>query len=116
MYDMGLMIQLYEIYICGIYIYIYIYILLYICIYAPICIYCIYIYIFIYIFIYIYIYIYIYIIYIKTKTEQFCISFEICSLILDLFLLTYEHIYNVTYNRYVQLTISSVMRVYYRVV
>ena len=72
--------------------------------------------IYIYLYIYLYIYIYIYIIYIKTKTEQFCISFEICSLILDLFLLTYEHICNVTYNRYVQLTISSVIRVYYRVV
>ena len=67
----------------------------------------------VYIFIY---YIYIYIIYIKIKTEQFCISFEICSVILNLFLLTYEHIYNVTYNRYVQLTIGSVIRVYYRVV
>ena len=54
--------------------------------------------------------------YIKIKTEQFCISFEICSVILNFFLLTYEHIYNVTYNRYVQLTMGSVIRVYYRVV
>ena len=67
---------------------------------------------------YVYIaYIYIlYILYIKIKTKQFCISFEICPVILNLFLLTYEHIYNVTYNRYVQLTICSVIRVYYRVV
>ena len=50
----------------------------------------------VYIFIY---YIYIYIIYIKIKTEQFCISFEICSIVLNLLLLTYEHIYNVTYNK-----------------
>ena len=33
------------------------------------------------------------------KTEQFCISFEICSIILNLFLLTHEYIY-VTYNWY----------------
>ena len=33
------------------------------------------------------------------KIEQFCISFEICSIILNLFLLTHEYIY-VTYNRY----------------
>ena len=100
---MGLMIQVYEIYICGMYI-------VYIYIYAPTCIYCIYIYI------YIFIHMYIYYVYIEIKTEQFCISFEICSVILNLFLLTYEHIYNVTYNRYVQLTIGSVIRVYYRVV
>ena len=68
-----------------------------------------------YIYIYIFIYIYILYIYIKIKTEQSCISFEICSIILNLFLLTYEHIYNVTCNRYVQLTIASVIRVYYRV-
>ena len=36
------------------------------------------------------------------KTEQFCISLEICSIILNLFLLTHEHIY-VMYNRYMQL-------------
>ena len=43
----------------------------------------IYIYIFIYMYIYVYIYLYIciYIIYIKIKTEQFCVSFEICSVI-----------------------------------
>ena len=98
MYDMGLMIQVYEIYICGIYIYI---------------VYIYYIYIHQYVYI---VYIYIYISYIKIKTKQFCISFEICPVILNLFLLTYEHIYNVTYNRYVQLTICSVIRVYYRVV
>ena len=64
----------------------------------------------------VYIYIYIYILYIKIKTEQFCVSFEICSDILNLFLLTYEHIYNVTYNRYAQLTIGSVIKVYDRVI
>ena len=101
---MGLMIQVYEIYLCGMYI-------VYIYIYAPTCIYCIYIYIYIYI--YIFIHMYIYYIYIEIKTEQFCISSEICSVILNLFLLTYEYIYNVTYNRYVQLTIGSIIRVYY---
>ena len=45
------------------------------------------------------VYIYIYILYIKIKTKQFCISFKICSVILSLLLLTYEHIYNVTYNK-----------------
>ena len=50
------------------------------------------------------------------KTEQSCISFEICYVVLNLFLLTYEHIYNVGYNRYMQLTIGSVIKVYYRVV
>ena len=49
------------------------------------------------------------------KTEQFCISFEICFVISSLFLLTYEHLCNVTYNRYMELTIGSVIRVYYRV-
>ena len=34
------------------------------------------------------------------KTEQFYIRFKICSVILNLFLLTYEHIYNVMYNGY----------------
>ena len=72
--------------------------------------------VYVYIYIYVCIYIYINILYIKIKTEQFCISFEICCFILNLFLLTYEHIYNVTYNRYVLLTIGSVIRVYYRVV
>ena len=67
----------------------------------------------VYIYIYIYTYVYILYIYIEIKTDQFCISFEICSVILNLFLLTYEHIYNVTYNRYVQLTIGSIIRVYY---
>ena len=37
-----------------------------------------------------------------------------CFIILSLFLLAYEHIY-VTYNRYMQLTIGSVIRMYYRV-
>ena len=41
---------------------------------------------------------------------------EICSVILNLFLFTLEYIYNVTYNRYMQLTIGSIIRVYYRVV
>ena len=50
------------------------------------------------------------------KTEQFCISFEIWSVILNLFLLTYEPICSATYNRYMQLAIGSVIRVYYRVV
>ena len=50
------------------------------------------------------------------KTEEFCISFEMCSVILNLFLLTYEHIYYVTYNRYMQLTIGNDIRLYYRVV
>ena len=50
------------------------------------------------------------------KTEQFCIRFEICSVISNLFLLTYERIYYVTYNRYIQLTIGSVITLYYRVV
>ena len=62
-----------------------------------------------------YVYI-VYIYYMKIKTEQFFISFEIFSVILNLFLFTYEHIYNVTYNRYVQLTIGSVIRMYYRAV
>ena len=35
---------------------------------------------------------------------------------LNFLLLTYEHIYNVTYNMYMQLTIGSVIRVCYRVV
>ena len=60
--------------------------------------------------------IYIYGIYMVIKTEQFCISFEISSIILNLFLLTYEHIYNVTNNRYMQPAIRSVIRVNYRVV
>ena len=63
---------------------------------------------------YVYI-VYIYILYIKIKTEQFCISFEISFVVLNLFLLTYEHIYNVTYNRYAQLTIGSVIKVCDRV-
>ena len=50
------------------------------------------------------------------KTERFCISSEICSVILNLFLPAYEHVYNVTYNMYMQLTIGSVIRVYYGVV
>ena len=50
------------------------------------------------------------------KTEEFCISFEMCSVILNLFLLTYEHIYYVTYNRYMQLTTGNDIRLYYRVV
>ena len=42
-------------------------------------------------------------IYMVFNTAQFCISFEKCSIILNLFLLTYGYIYNVTYNRYMQL-------------
>ena len=42
-------------------------------------------------------------IYMVFNTEQFCISFEICSIILNLLLLTCEYIYNVMYNRYMQL-------------
>ena len=55
MYDMGLMIQVYEIYINGIYI-------VYIC----------------YVYTHQYVYIaYIYILYIKIKTKNFCIRFQI---------------------------------------
>ena len=60
--------------------------------------------------------IYIYGISMVIKTEQFCISFEIRSVILNLFLIIYEHIYNVTYNRHMELTIGSVISVYYKVV
>ena len=91
---MGLMIQVYEIYIYGVYIYTNMYIYIYITYVAYIT--------------------YIYYIY-KLKLINF-VSVLKCSVILNLFLLTYEHIYNVTYNRYVQLTIGSVIRVYYRVV
>ena len=59
---------------------------------------------------------YIYYIYIEIKTEQFCISSEICSVILNLFLLTYEYIYNVTYNRERKFTVGSVIIVNYRIV
>ena len=55
-------------------------------------------------------------IYMVIKTEQFYIRFKICFVILNLFLLTYEHIYNVMYNGYMQLTIGSIIRVYYRTV
>ena len=68
----------------------------------------------------IYIYIYIYIIYLiciytAIKTEQFCIGFQICSVILNLFLPTYDHVYNVynvTYDRYMQLSKGSTIRMY----
>ena len=62
------------------------------------------------------IYIHIYNIYMVLKIEQFCISFEICCVILNLFLLTLEHVYYVLYNRYMKVTVSSVIRLYYRVV
>ena len=41
---------------------------------------------------------------------------EACSVILIFILFKYEYIYNVTYNRYMQLVIGSAIRVYYRVV
>ena len=50
------------------------------------------------------------------KTEQFYISSEICPIILNLFLRTYEHVYNVTNNRCMQPAIGRVIRVYYRIV
>ena len=50
------------------------------------------------------------------KSEQFCISFEIGFVILNLFFLTYGYIYNVTYNRCMQFTIGSIFIVYYRIV
>ena len=81
---------------------IYIDIYVYICIY----IYIYYLYIYMYIYIYIFfIYIYKYI-YILIKTEQFCISLEIGSVILNLLLLTNVHIYSVAYNRHMQFTIK----------
>ena len=85
-----------------------IYIDIYVYIYAYIYIYIYYLYIYMYIYIYIfYIYIYKYIyIYILIKTEQFCISLEIGSVILNLLLLTNVHIYSVAYNRYMQFTIK----------
>ena len=55
-------------------------------------------------------------IYMVIKAEQFCISFEIYSVILNLFLLTYEYIYNVTYNRERKFTVGSVIIVNYRIV
>ena len=39
-------------------------------------------------------------IYMVFNAEQICISFEICCIILNLFLLTCEYIYNVTYNSF----------------
>ena len=55
-------------------------------------------------------------IYMVIKTEQLYISFEIFSVILNLLLIAYEHIYKVIYKSYLQLTIGSVIRVYHRVV
>ena len=49
------------------------------------------------------------------KTEQFYISFQICCVILKLFLLTYKYIYTVTYNRYMKFTRGSVIIVYYKI-
>ena len=76
----------------------------YICIYMHIYIYILFIYIYVYIYIF-FIYVYKYI-YILIKTEQFCISLEIGSVILNLLLLTNVHIYSVAYNRYMQFTIK----------
>ena len=50
------------------------------------------------------------------KTEQFCISFEICSIILNLLLLTHEYIYVRIIGACNFFTIGSVITVYHRVV
>ena len=49
------------------------------------------------------------------KTEQFCISLEICCVILNMLLLTYKYIYTVRYNRYMKFTTGSVIMVYYKI-
>ena len=94
-YDMGLMIQVHKVYYIHIwyrYMYVYMYTHIYKHIYTYIHTYIYIYYTYIHIYIYIYytythIYIYIYYMYIY---KQFCISSEVCSVILNLVLLTYE--------------------------
>ena len=83
-YDMGLMIQVHKVYYIHIW-YRYMYVYMYTHIYKHIYTY-IHTYIYIY-YTYIHIYIYIHYMYIY---KQFCISSEVCSVILNLVLLTYE--------------------------